>query len=122
MAKTNPRVTARNRRKKHIRKSVRGTSARPRLTVFRSARHIYAQVIDDVSGQTVAAASTMSTDLSDQDGNKGNKSAAAAVGTLVAEKAKAAGVEAVCFDRNGYLFHGRVKALADAARKAGLQF
>ncbi len=115
------RRVARLRRKKHIQKVVRGTAERPRLSVFRSARHIYAQVIDDVSGHTLAAASTLSPELSELDGG-GNVDAAKRVGTLIAERAKAAGVETVCFDRNGYLYHGRVKALADAAREGGLTF
>ena len=122
MGKTNPRAVARQRRKKHIRKQVRGTAERPRLSVFRSARHIYAQVIDDVSGTTLAAASTLSEGLAGLEGATGNRGASAAVGKLVAEKALAAGVSTVTFDRNGYLFHGRVKSLADAAREAGLKF
>lgn len=122
MAKTNPRAQARIRRKKHIRKHVRGDSARPRLTVFRSAKHIYAQIVDDRSGVTLAAASTLSSELAEHEGSKGNKEAAKAVGSLIAKKAAEAGIEAVRFDRNGYLFHGRVKALADAAREGGLRF
>ena len=122
MAKTNPREVARQRRKMHIRKSVRGTAERPRLSVFRSARHIYAQVIDDVSGSTVAAASTLSKELEGHEGSLGNCGASAVVGRIIAEKALAAGVTTVAFDRNGYLYHGRVKALADAAREAGLKF
>jgi large subunit ribosomal protein L18 len=122
MGKTNPRAVARRRRSLHIRKKVRGTADRPRLSVFRSARHIYAQVVDDVSGTTLAAASTLSGELKDHEGNTGNRDASAAVGTLVAAKAIAAGVSSVTFDRNGYLFHGRVKSLADAAREAGLKF
>lgn len=120
--KSHRRRVSRLRRKKHIQKVVRGTSDRPRLSVFRSARHIYAQVIDDVAGRTLAAASTLSSELSDLDGGGGNVDAAKRVGTLIAERAKAAGVETVCFDRNGYLYHGRVKALADAAREGGLTF
>jgi large subunit ribosomal protein L18 len=122
MGKTNPRAVARHRRKKHIRKQVRGTAERPRLSVFRSARHIYAQVIDDVAGTTLAAASTLSGELEGLNGHSGNRDASAAVGKLVAEKALAAGVSTVTFDRNGYLFHGRVKSLVDAAREAGLKF
>jgi len=122
MGKTNPRAVARHRRKKHIRKQVRGTAERPRLSVFRSARHIYAQVIDDVTGTTLAAASTLSEELSGHEGGTGNRAASAAVGKLMAERALAAGVSTVTFDRNGYLFHGRVKSLADAAREAGLKF
>ena len=122
MAKTNPRHAARQRRKAHIRKSVHGTAARPRLSVFRSARHIYAQVIDDVSGRTLVAASSLSPELRGEEGHHGNRDMAAKVGALVGQKAVAAGVTSVTFDRNGYLYHGRVKALADAAREAGLKF
>lgn len=122
MAKTNSRQYARNRRKMHIRKRVNGTSERPRLSVFRSAQHIYAQVIDDVTGHTLVAASSLSPELAESEGHRGNKETAAKVGKLVAQKALDAGVTTVAFDRNGYLFHGRVKALADAAREAGLKF
>lgn len=117
MANTNPKSLARVRRKKHIRKVVVGSVARPRLCVFRSAKHIYAQVIDDETGRTLASASTLALET------EGDKSAAAqAVGKLVAERAIAADVRQVVFDRNGYLYHGRVAALADAAREAGLEF
>lgn len=122
MANTNPRLKARVRRKVSIRKRMHGTAERPRLTVFRSAKHIYAQIVDDDSGITVASASTLSAELKDHSGNKGNREAAAAVGSLLAEKAKAASIGSVVFDRNGYLYHGRVQALADAARKGGLNF
>ena len=122
MAKTHPTQKARLRRKVAIRKRLSGTAERPRLSVFRSARHIYAQVIDDDKGSTLAAASTLSPELKSLEGHRGNKEAAKAVGTLIAEKAKAAGVESVVFDRNGYLYHGRVAALADAAREGGLKF
>lgn len=122
MATTNKSLAARTRRKKHIRKTVRGTTERPRLSVFRSANHIYAQVIDDVVGSTLVSASTLSSELKEHEGHRGNQSAAALVGTLVAERALAAGVRQVAFDRNGFLYHGRVKALADAARAAGLEF
>ena len=111
------------RRRKHarVRARVQGSAERPRLAVFRSSAHIYAQVIDDVSGKTLVAASDI-----DPDGKtaaKGDKTARAkAVGNLVAKRAQAAGVQQVVFDRGGYLYHGRVKALADAARAAGLQF
>ena len=122
MAKTNQRAASRLRRKKSIRKSVYGTSDRPRLSVFRSNKNIYAQIIDDSQGKTLAAASTLSKEIAGEDGGKGNRSAAAKVGALLAEKAKAAGVESVAFDRNGYLYHGRVQALADGARDGGLKF
>ena len=100
----------------------RATQRRPRLTVFRSSKHIYAQVIDDLSGHTLVAASSLDENLKKDAKSGANKGAAAAVGKLLAERAKAAGVTAVVFDRGGYLFHGRVKALADAAREGGLQF
>jgi len=99
----------------------RVSSGQPRLSVHRSSKHIYAQVIDDNSGQTLAAASTLDTALKSQGGTS-NSTAAAAVGKLVAERAKEKGVEIVVFDRGGYIYHGRVKALAEAAREAGLKF
>ena len=99
----------------------RVSSGQPRLSVHRSSKHIYAQVIDDNSGQTLAAASTLEADLKGQGGTS-NSAAAAAVGKLVAERAKETGVEIVVFDRGGYIYHGRVKALAEAAREAGLKF
>ncbi|MFM7270485.1 MAG: 50S ribosomal protein L18 [Actinomycetes bacterium] len=111
---------SRQRRHLRVRKKVRGTAARPRLAVFRSAKHIYAQVIDDVSGRTLASASTMETDL--RSGATGNVAAATKVGERVGERAKAAGVTGVVFDRGGYRYHGRVAAVADAARAAGLEF
>ncbi len=108
----------RRRRKIGLRKRLYGTGEKPRLSVFRSSKHLYAQVIDDRDGQTLAAASSVAAKL-----DKGcDSDAAAQVGKLIAEKAKAAGVETVCFDRNGYKFHGRIKALADAAREGGLKF
>jgi large subunit ribosomal protein L18 len=100
----------------------RTSTARPRLSVFRSSKHIYAQVIDDVHGRTLAAASSLDESLREGLKTGANKDAAGAVGKLLAERAKAAGVTAVVFDRGGYLFHGRVKALADAAREGGLDF
>ncbi len=110
---------ARTRRKKHIRKVISGTSDRPRLCVYRSVNHIYAQVIDDMNGRTIASASSLKLAL--PEGAKGgNKAGAAAVGKAVAEAALASNVRKVVFDRNGYLYHGRVAALADAAREAGL--
>jgi large subunit ribosomal protein L18 len=113
------KALARERRHRRVRKRVRGTAERPRLAVFRSNRHVTAQVIDDVAGRTLAAASTVEADL--RAGPTGNTSAAANVGRLVAERAKAAGVERVVFDRGGFLYHGRVAAVADAAREAGLE-
>jgi len=111
----------RSRRHGRVRKKVVGTPARPRLAVFRSSAHITAQVIDDTAGRTVAAAATVEADIKAA-GPTGNKAAAATVGRLVAERAKAAGVTRVVFDRGGFLYHGRVAALADAAREAGLEF
>ncbi len=110
---------ARLRRHNRVRKHVRGSADRPRLAVFRSNRHISAQVIDDRAGTTLAAASTLEADLRD---GSSNRDAAAKVGKLVAERAKDAGVERVVFDRGGFLYHGRVAAVAEAAREAGLEF
>jgi large subunit ribosomal protein L18 len=111
---------ARIRRHRRVRKQVRGTAERPRLAVFRSNRHISAQVIDDVAGRTLAAASSVETSVG-ADGT-GNIAAATEVGKLLAERARSAGVEKVVFDRGGFLYHGRVAAVADAAREAGLEF
>ena len=105
-----------------IRKHLTGSPARPRLAVFRSNKHIYAQIIDDSKGTTVTAASTLDVDARQSVKHGGNVAAAKAVGKLVAERAKAKGIETVLFDRGGYLYHGRVKALAEAAREAGLKF
>jgi len=110
---------ARGRRHRRVRKKVRGTPDRPRLSVFRSSRHIYAQVIDDVHGRTVAAASTAEGEL--RSGATATVDAAKAVGKLVGERAKAAGVDAVVFDRGGFKFHGRVAGVADGARESGLK-
>ena len=105
-----------------IRKRLVGMSVRPRLAVFRSNKHIYAQIIDDSKGTTVTAASTLDVDAKKDLKSGGNIAAAKAVGKLVAERAKAKGIETVLFDRGGYIYHGRVKALAEAARAAGLKF
>jgi large subunit ribosomal protein L18 len=111
------------RRRTRVRAKLRRSQAgRPRLSVFRSSQHIYAQIIDDAAGRTLATASTIDKALRESVKSGANKEAAAAVGKLIAERAKAAGVEAVTFDRGAYLFHGRVKALADAAREGGLNF
>jgi large subunit ribosomal protein L18 len=115
-------LTGRERRKFRIRNKISGTDERPRLTVFRSARHIYAQVVDDVDGRTIAAASTLSRDLKGTLESDSKTDAAKKVGALVAKICLEKKVEKVVFDRNGYLYHGRVKALADAAREAGLNF
>jgi large subunit ribosomal protein L18 len=117
---TRTKYQLRGRRHHRVRKKVAGTTARPRLAVFRSNKHIVAQVIDDATGRTVAAASTVEKDL--RSGATGNKSAASSVGRLIGERAKAAGVTTVVFDRGGFRYHGRVAALAEAAREAGLEF
>ncbi len=113
------RQVARTRRHTRVRKRIRGTSERPRLAVYRSNRYIYAQVIDDVQGRTLAAASSQESDLR---GESLNVDTATKVGTLIANRAKEAGVATVVFDRGGYKFHGKIKALADAAREEGLEF
>ncbi|MDB5350626.1 MAG: ribosomal protein bacterial type [Planctomycetota bacterium] len=110
------------RRQRRVRNRISGTTARPRLAVFRSSKHIYAQIIDDVVGKTLAAASSLDADVKTQQAYGGNKAAASFVGKLVAERAKGAGIDKVCFDRRSYKYHGRVQALADAAREAGLKF
>lgn len=110
---------ARLQRHKRVRAKIHGTAERPRLDVFRSAKNIYAQVIDDVSGVTLAAASSIEKDF---DGYGGNKDAAKKVGEMIAERCKAKGIEKVVFDRGGYIYHGRVKELAEGARSGGLQF
>jgi large subunit ribosomal protein L18 len=114
------RRTGRLRRHRRVRKKVRGTVARPRLAVYRSNKHISAQVIDDINGRTLAAASSVEADL--RSGATGTVDAARQVGSLVAERARAAGVSSVVFDRGGFRYHGRVAALADSAREAGLEF
>lgn len=116
------RNEARQRRHIRVRAKVSGTTERPRLNVFRSNKHIYAQVIDDVTGVTLVSASSLDKELRDGQTNGGTVEAAKKIGRLVAERAKAKGVTAVVFDRGGYLYHGRVQALADAAREAGLEF
>jgi large subunit ribosomal protein L18 len=118
---TKDKQLGRTRRHHRVRKKVSGTAARPRLAVFRSNKHITAQVIDDRAGRTLAAASTVEADLRGSLANTGNKDAATTVGRLVAERAKAVGVTRVVFDRGGFLYHGRVAAVADAAREAGLE-
>jgi large subunit ribosomal protein L18 len=116
-------ITSFNKRRTRVRARLARTNAgRPRLSVFRSSKHIYAQIIDDVVGRTLASASSLDESLRSGLKTGADKAAAGAVGKLLAERAKAAGVTAVVFDRGGYLFHGRVKALADAAREGGLDF
>jgi len=113
---------SREKRQRRIRKNMTGTSERPRLAIFRSAKHIYAQVIDDVAGRTIASASTLAKDLRGGLGEGNKIDAAKKVGALVAEQCKSKDVTKVVFDRGGFLYHGRVKALADAAREGGLDF
>ncbi len=119
MDKSAKKLAARTRRKKGLRKRIQGTPDRPRLSVFRSLKHIYVQVIDDYAGKTIASASTRDIEGAS---TGGNSTAAASVGKALAERAMKAGVQKVVFDRNGFRFHGRIKALAEAARTAGLQF
>jgi len=120
LAANSLKLHKRLKRKKSIRKKISGTAARPRLSVFRTARHIYAEIIDDTVGLTLAAASTLSKDISVK--ATGNVEAAEKVGELLSKHAKRNKIKTVTFDRNGFLYHGRVKALADAARKGGLEF
>jgi len=120
MARTDHKLELRRRRHKRVRRKVEGTAERPRLAVFRSNKHISAQLIDDLTGRTLVSASTVEASLRETGG--GNIEAARAVGTLVASRAKDAGVTTVVFDRGGFAYHGRVAALADAARAQGLEF
>lgn len=122
MDKSKHKSVRRTRRHKRVRAMVSGTPDRPRLAVYKSVRHIHAQIIDDLAGRTLAAASSVEAAAAGEGGKSGNSKSAAAVGKLIAERAKQAGVSAVAFDRGGFKFHGRVKALADAAREAGLKF
>ena len=121
MAKKNSKNDRRLARHARVRKDVFGTPERPRLCVYRSLKNISAQIIDDVNGKTLVAASSLEKELKAELAYGGNKDAAKAVGAAVAKKALAAGIECVCFDRGGYLYHGRVKELADGAREAGLR-
>ncbi|MGH7864957.1 MAG: 50S ribosomal protein L18 [Candidatus Binataceae bacterium] len=116
------RSEQRSFRRSRVRKSVRGSDSKPRLSVYRSLQHIYAQVISDDSGRTLAAASTVNAAVSEGLKSRCSVEGAKRVGKAIAEKCKASGIEQVVFDRNGFLYHGRVKALADAAREAGLKF
>ena len=116
-------LTTRERRHRRVRAKISGTTLRPRLNVFRSSAHIYAQVIDDTQSHTIVAASDLDEAVREKAGEGATKSARAkAVGEVVAERAKAAGIDAVTFDRGGFLYHGRVKAVADGAREGGLKF
>ena len=116
------KINRRSKIKAHIRTKITGTAERPRLTVFRSNAQIYAQIIDDVKGVTIASASSIDKDLREKLGHGGNIDAAKAVGEAIAKKALKAGVKNVVFDRGGFLYHGRIAAVADAAREAGLEF
>jgi large subunit ribosomal protein L18 len=121
MAKTNPRTVARAKRVRRIRKKISGTSERPRLRVFKSNKHIYAQLIDDAAGRTLVTMSTVDKEFAPGD-EKGKKAAAKVVGVKIAERAQAAGIKEVVFDRGGYIYHGRVKSLSEGAREGGLKF
>ncbi len=123
MSNTKEKRNHRFKRKKRVRKKIVGTPERPRLTVFKTARHIYTQIIDDSAGSTLVSSSTMSKDLRDKaKGVSGNVKGAEMVGSAIGKKGVEKGVKRVVFDRNGFLYHGRVKTLADAARKSGLTF
>ncbi|WP_459130076.1 50S ribosomal protein L18 [Guggenheimella bovis] len=122
MVKRFDRNRARVHRHERVRGTISGTSERPRLNVFRSNKNIFAQIIDDVQGVTLVSASTLDKAIAGEFSNGGNKEAAKAVGTLIAKKALEKGIENVVFDRGGYLYHGRVKELAEAAREQGLKF
>jgi len=123
MDKNRARLLGRKRRHMRVRRRVSGTSERPRLAVYRSLKNIYVQVINDLAGRTVVAASTLTPELKTQLGTRtGNVAASKALGQLIAKRAQEKGIKKVCFDRAGYKYHGRVKALADAAREGGLEF
>lgn len=121
MAKTNPRTVARNKRVRRIRKKISGTGEQPRLRVFKSSKHIYAQIIDDITGKTLVSMSTV--DKAFEKGEeKGKAVSAKQVGVIIAERAKKAGIGKVVFDRGGFIYQGRVKSLSDGAREGGLEF
>ena len=122
MVKAKSRLINRRKRQRRVRTKVSGTSERPRLNVFRSSKHIYAQVIDDQSGRTLVAASTLDPQLRSETSHGANSEAARKVGAMVAKRAVDKGIKDVVFDRGGYLYHGRIKELADGAREAGLNF
>lgn len=122
MIKKEARSISRERRHLRVRRKVSGTPERPRLNVFRSLSHIYAQIIDDVAGKTLVTASSLDAEIKGEIKNGGNVEAAKAVGALIAKKAISAGITEVVFDRGGYIYHGRVKALAESAREGGLKF
>lgn len=122
MSKTHPRTVARRGRQRRVRRKIRGTSERPRLSVYRSNKHIYAQVIDDMANRVLVAMSSMHRDFRATDKRGCNVDGATAVGELLAEKALQQGIRQVVFDRNGFLYHGRVQAVATGAREKGLEF
>jgi large subunit ribosomal protein L18 len=122
MSKTNPSELARKRRKKRFQNKIRGTLERPRLCVYRSNKHIYAQIVDDQETRTLAAVSTLSKELASLADKRATKEGAQKVGELIAKKARERNIQKVVFDRNGFLYHGRIRAVADAAREAGLEF
>ncbi len=122
MANTSPRLVARLKRKKRIRKNIFGNQDRPRLSVFRSAKHIYAQIIDDTKGVTIVAASTQDKEYKDAPVEGKKQDVAKVVGNLIGKRALDKGIKKVVLDRNGFLYHGRIKALSDGAREAGLEF
>jgi large subunit ribosomal protein L18 len=122
VGKTSQKTITRHKRQVRVRKKVTGTTERPRLNVFRSSKHIYAQLIDDVKGITLVAASTCTDGVAQVGTYTGNKTSAAAVGVAIAKAALQKDIRSVVFDRNGFLYHGRIQALADAAREAGLDF
>ena len=122
MGATEPKRLARIKRRQRIRKRVKGTSGRPRLCVFRSAKHIYAQIIDDTSGLTLVSASSTEADIRKQDTFESKVAMATFIGKQVGERAQGKGIKQVVFDRNGFLYHGRVKAVSEGARESGLEF
>lgn len=122
MGSLDMRKTMRLKRKKRIRQKVSGTTGRPRMSVFRSTKHIYAQIIDDISGETLVSASTVEKEVRDLGKFENKVSAARHIGKLIAERAVQKGIKSVVFDRNGFMYHGRVKALSDGAREVGLDF
>jgi large subunit ribosomal protein L18 len=122
MGSVNRRTELRDKRKNRIRKRIFGTAERPRLTVYRSAKHIYTQIVDDTQGATLVSASTMEKDIRETQKFDNKRAAANFIGKLIAERASVKGIKSVVFDRNGFLYHGRIKAVSDGAREAGLDF
>jgi len=122
MGSANRRKALRLKRKKRIRKKLSGTADRPRMSVFRSAKHIYSQIIDDTNGTTLVTASTIEKEVIENQKFENKTAAATYIGQLIAERATEKGIKSVVFDRNGFLYHGRIKAVSDGARKAGLDF